>query len=207
MTDYFALLDEPRRLWLDPDQLKVKFLALSAEAHPDKMPANRPADRATADHRFASLNAAYHCLRNPKDRLRHWLELELGDLPKDLQEIPADLADLFTEVGRFRRDANAFLAASADIQSPLLRVRAFTEAQEWTDRLRALQAGLSSRQTKLMRELPNLDSEWVASKHDPERGRAVLRKVQNIHGHLSFYLRWSDQLQETVVQLALRCTP
>ncbi len=36
VTDYFALLNEPRRPWLEPETLKSKFLALAAEAHPDK---------------------------------------------------------------------------------------------------------------------------------------------------------------------------
>src|SRR5688572_2737628 len=45
MTDYFALFDEPRRLWLDPERLKTRFLALSAELHPDKIQTITPADR------------------------------------------------------------------------------------------------------------------------------------------------------------------
>jgi len=36
MTDYFALLDEPRRPWLDVSSLKQKFLARSSEVHPDR---------------------------------------------------------------------------------------------------------------------------------------------------------------------------
>ena len=35
MTDYFNLLSEPRRPWLNPEALKQKFLNLSAEVHPD----------------------------------------------------------------------------------------------------------------------------------------------------------------------------
>ena len=43
MTDYFALLNEPRRPWLDADLLKQTFLTLSAGAHPDKIhSANEP---------------------------------------------------------------------------------------------------------------------------------------------------------------------
>ena len=35
MTDYFALLDEARRPWLDPEKLKEKYFALSRVAAPD----------------------------------------------------------------------------------------------------------------------------------------------------------------------------
>ena len=34
MTDAFALLDEPRRPWLDAGALKQKFLPISSAAHP-----------------------------------------------------------------------------------------------------------------------------------------------------------------------------
>ena len=37
MADYFALLDEPRRPWLDPEELKAKFHALTATVHPDRV--------------------------------------------------------------------------------------------------------------------------------------------------------------------------
>ena len=37
MPDYFALLNEPRRPWLDADLLKQKFLALASDLHPDRV--------------------------------------------------------------------------------------------------------------------------------------------------------------------------
>ena len=49
MTDHFALLDEPRRPWIDADLLKEKFLALSSRVHPDRVH-NAPApERKDAD--------------------------------------------------------------------------------------------------------------------------------------------------------------
>ena len=75
MTDYFALFQEPRRPWLEPEALKATFLALAAAAHPDKQPAADPAEKLKASRRYAELNAAYHCLTEPKLRLLHLLEL------------------------------------------------------------------------------------------------------------------------------------
>jgi DnaJ-domain-containing protein 1 len=37
VTDYFALLDEPRQPWLDEEALKAKFFALSTSVHPDRV--------------------------------------------------------------------------------------------------------------------------------------------------------------------------
>ena len=123
MTDYFALLDEPRRPWLEPEALKAKFLKLAAETHPDKQPALNETEKAAANRSYAELNAAYHCLAEPKSRLLHLLELELGAKPKDVQQIPSALADLFAEVATTCRNADAFLTEKNKVTSPLLQVR------------------------------------------------------------------------------------
>ena len=68
MTDYFALLDEPRRPWLEPDSLKARFLALSAEVHPDRLHNAPEAQKQAANQQCAELNSAYRCLREPKER-------------------------------------------------------------------------------------------------------------------------------------------
>src|SRR5882762_9464497 len=119
MTDYFALLDEPRRPWLDAEALKAKFLSRSAEVHPDRAHDASAAVQESASRRFAELNSAFNCLREPKNRLRHLLELELDHKPKDLQEIPADLADLFIEIAQLCRQANAFLGEKSRVGSPM----------------------------------------------------------------------------------------
>jgi hypothetical protein len=37
MTDYFALLQTPRRPWVDAEKLKENFQLLSARVHPDRL--------------------------------------------------------------------------------------------------------------------------------------------------------------------------
>jgi curved DNA-binding protein CbpA len=203
MSDYFALLDESRRPWLDPDRLKVRFLTLSAQAHPDKALAETTAQRDAANRRFAELNAAFNCLREPRERLRHLLELELGAPPKRVGEIPATLTDLFTEIAALRREVNSFRTEASRVQSPLLRVQVFERAQEWIARLRAMQNRLGDRQAALLQELQPLDVEWSKAEGDPVQRGGLLRRVQQIHQQLSFYTRWHAQLQEMVVQLSL----
>src|SRR6266545_1175670 len=100
VTNHFAVLNEPRRPWLDAELLKGKFLALSASVHPDRVHNLDEAKRAAAQEHYTELNAAYTCLREPKERLRHLLELELGALPKDIQRIPSELMDLSLEIGQ-----------------------------------------------------------------------------------------------------------
>lgn len=203
MTDYFALLDEPRRPWIDPGRLKAKFLALSVGAHPDKIHTAPPADRGAANQRFVELNAAFKCLREPRERLRHLLELELGDTTREIQEIPPGLADMFTEIAQVRREVNTFLAEASRVQSPLLRVQMFERAQEWTDQLRAIQQRLSDGEAQLHEELQVLDADWSRLESDPVQHGTLLQRVEHIYRVLSFYTRWHTQIQETVVQLSL----
>ena len=203
MTDYFALFDEPRRLWINPEQLKAKFLTLAAEAHPDKIHSAAPAARATANRCFAELNSAFNCLRDPKERLHHLLELEVGAVPNEVHEIPPALAEQFIEIARLRQEVNAFLAESSRIQSALRRVQVFEHAQEWIDRLHAVQQRVTDHQAMLLQELQALDTKWVSLEKDPAQRGFLLRRAEQMHQQLSFYNRWNAQIQESIVQLTL----
>src|SRR5487761_1906688 len=143
MSDHFALLNEPRRPWLDVDLLKQKFLALASDAHPDRVHNASQSKKAGATQRYAQLNAAYNCLAEPKLRLLHLLELELGAKPKDIQTIPAALADLFAEVAITCRNADGFLVEKTKTTSPLLQVQLFERGQDWVEKLNGLQRKLN----------------------------------------------------------------
>jgi curved DNA-binding protein CbpA len=205
MTDNFALLNEPRLPWLDPDELKQKFLPLSAEVHPDRVHNASDADKSAANKRYAELNAAYNCLREPKERLLHLLELELGEKPSDIQKIPPGTMDLFVEVGQTCRDADTFLAEKSKVTSPLLKVQMFERGQEWVDKLNALQQKINSKRAELSTELCKLNSVWQEAPpiDSPERAAALpLERLEQIYRVFSYIARWSEQIQERVVQLS-----
>src|SRR6185295_15516688 len=131
MTDHFAYLKEPRRPWLDAEALKAAFLQLANEVHPDRFHNAPEREKYLANQRYLELNAAYQCLRDPKDRLLHLLELELGSRPKEVQVVAPGTMDLFLEVSQLCRNVDAFLAESAKVSAPLLKVPLFERAQEW----------------------------------------------------------------------------
>jgi DnaJ-domain-containing protein 1 len=199
MADYFVLLDEPRRPWLDPELLKKKFLALSAELHPDKVHSANPTEKATASKRFAELNSAYNCLREPKERLRHLLELELGSKPKDLQQIPPDLADLFMEIGALCKQVDGFLAEKAKTSSSLLRAQLFERGQEWAGKLIAMQLRIAQRNDTLISRLRSLDARWTANSSTRS---TILPQLEEVWRLLGFFTRWSGQIQERLAQIA-----
>jgi DnaJ-domain-containing protein 1 len=200
MVDYFALLDEPRRPWLDADLLKQKFLVLSASAHPDKIHSASDPEKSAAGKSFAELNAAYHCLAEPKSRLLHLLELELGAKPKDIQQIPAALADLFAEVAAACRAADGFLAEKARVTSPLLQVQMFERSQAWSEKLNQLQQKFGLLREQLTRELKSLDEQWLPA--DTTARRACLPKLEELYRLFGYFKRWTNQIQERAVQLS-----
>src|SRR6185437_2754081 len=177
MTDYFALLNEPRRPWLDADLLKEKFLTLSASVHPDRVHHLGEAERAAAQERYTELNAAYHHLREPRERLHHLLELELGSLPKDVQRIPSELMDLSLEVGEACREGDAFLAEKAKVTSPLLQVAFFERGQEFADKLQALRQRVNSLNEGLNAELKQIDGAWQS---DPSPRDGLLNRLETL---------------------------
>ena len=200
MTDYFALLNEPRRPWLDADLLKQKFLSLSATMHPDKIQSANEPDKQAAAKAFAELNAAYNCLAAPKSRLLHLLELERGAKPKDIQQIPTVLANLFAEVAAVCREADRFLAEKAKTISPLLQVELFERAQGWVEQLNELQKKLGGHHNELLAKLKALDAQWAGDRSD----RAVLlNDLENLYRLFGYFNRWNAQIQERIVQLSL----
>jgi DnaJ-domain-containing protein 1 len=201
VADNFALLNEPRRPWLDADLLKQKFLALSANIHPDKIHSANELEKSAAAKQFAELNAAYNCLLEPKSRFLHLLELELGAKPKDIQQIPAALADLFAEVATVCKSADNFLAEKNKVTSPLLQVRLFERAQEWIEQLNSLQRKLNELREKLIGELKSVDAKWI--ENNLETRSDLLKKLEELYRLFSYFNRWNNQIQERVVQLML----
>jgi len=199
MTDYFAFFNEPRRPWLDAESLKQKFLALSATVHPDRVHNLGEVERAAAQERYTELNTAYNWLREPKERLQHLLQLELGALPKDIQRIPSDLMDLSLEVGKACREADAFLAEKAAVTSPLLQVTFFERGQEFADKLQAIRQRVNSFSDGLNDELQRIDAAWQSG--ITPRG-ALLQRLEELYRLFGYFARWGAQLQERVVRLS-----
>ena len=205
MTDAFALLDEPRRPWLDAEALKQKVLPLSSAVHPDRFHSAAESERQRATARYAELNAAYNILREPKERLLHLIELEAGAKPNDVQRIPPGTMDLFVEVGQLCRDVDSFIVERARVTSPLLKVQMFERGMEWTDKLQALQQRINAKRDELSTELQQMNAVWDSAPAvgSPERAAALpLERLEQIYRVFSYVARWSEQIQERNVQLA-----
>jgi curved DNA-binding protein CbpA len=200
VTDNFKLLNELRRPWLDADLLKQKFLAQSASLHPDKIHSASDVEKNIAAKKFAELNAAYNCLAEPKSRLLHLLELESGAKPKDIQQIPSALADLFAEVVNVCKNADQFLIEKNKVTSPLLQVQLFERGQNWIEKLNELQRRLNELREQILAQLKSLDAKWISAAENLRH--ELLPNLEELYRLFSYFNRWNNQIQERVVQLS-----
>jgi DnaJ-domain-containing protein 1 len=203
MIDYFALLGEARRPWLDSESLKAKFLSSSAQTHPDRAHHQGAAEQESAHRAYLDLNAGYQCLREPRERLRHLLELELDPASPRDQTIPPEISALFMEIGPVCRQADQLLRQKSGITSPLLKVQWFENSRECRGALDALGRKLDDRSQALLEGLKALDSEWIAEGREATRRAALLSRLEDTYRQLSFIDRWRKQLRERIVQFNL----
>ncbi|MHB1308960.1 MAG: J domain-containing protein [Limisphaerales bacterium] len=206
MTDHFATLGLDRRPVIDLADLAARFRLAAGASHPDRVHETNPAARQTATNQFAALNAAFNCLRDPKERLEHLLELELETKPREVQRLPADTMELYVELGATCRDVDAFLVEKAAITSPVLLVALMEKGLEWTERLTALRAKIRQQREELLELITKLDVQWQNAPPvgSPDRRPALpLERLEQIHRQLSYTTRWSEQVEERRVRLSL----
>jgi len=75
-SDYFAMFEMPRKLWIELGALEQKFLQLSWKLHPDNFVKATPAEREISLKRSSELNDAYRTLRDPVARVEYLLAIE-----------------------------------------------------------------------------------------------------------------------------------
>ena len=169
MTDYFALLDEARRPWLDPEQLKEKYFARSRAAAPD-----------------AELNEAFRVLRDPKLRLQHLLKLARVDLSAG-REVPRALAELFWNTGVLLSEVDRWLLRQAEAGSALSRALLSGERSKLEGKLAALEVHLSAAYEKELEQLRQMNE----MKLPDEIEKLVLR-----YDAIAYLTRLCEQVNE-----------
>ncbi|MGI8891594.1 MAG: hypothetical protein ACR2G0_12545 [Chthoniobacterales bacterium] len=143
MTDYFALLEEARRPWLEAETLKEKYFARTRAAAPE-----------------AELNEAFRVLSDPKLRLQHLLLLEGAELNAG-RAVPPSVAELFWNTGTLLREIDRWLLRSAEATSALARALLSGERAKLGASLEILEQQLGAiyetevSQLRAMEKLPN----------------------------------------------------
>lgn len=201
MTDHFAALGLPRRPWLDEDAVKAAFHQRSATVHPDRVHQADAATRRAAEEHYAALNAAQQCLREPRERLAHLIQLERGRKPGDCHNLPPSVMGLFAEVGAALRETEAARREKQAAASAVARARVMAAALPQMERLEALQSRLRDHRDSLLAETRHLDAGWPTGDVPPSA--AQLDAVERLYHQLGFVDRWLAQLRERMVQVTL----
>jgi hypothetical protein len=202
VVDFFGLLRQPRRPWIDPDQLKNEFLATSSDVHPDKVHGGSDEEKQRAQQQYIELNSAYQTLRQPKERLAHLLELQTGNKPAAIQSAPKQLMDLFLEIGTLCREVDKLIEQKRQTTSPLVRVSFVERGEKLAQKVIALQQLVTKQHDSAENALRDLDRDWQ-QRSGNQGGSLPLSGLEELYRTFSYLSRWSAQLQERLVQLAL----
>ena len=186
MTDYFAILDQPRRPWLDADAVKAAFHRASAVLHPD-VPGSGDAAQ------FAELNAAHSVLREPASRLRHLLELTAPDTLAAAAAPPGEFGDLFMQIAGVRQRLDGFLKRRQTATSALARALLTGEEAGLRQELEVVLGSLEGAESALLEEVQELDRDW-------EEG-ASAEMLGSLYRRLSYLARWLAQTREAAFGL------
>lgn len=93
-SDYFAMFEIPRKLWIEMAALEKKFLQLSWKLHPDNYTNATPEEREISLRRSSELNDAYRTLRDPVARVEYLLAIEGARVEgKNKQQAPPELLE------------------------------------------------------------------------------------------------------------------
>lgn len=183
MTDYFALLAQPRAAWLDPASLKEVFHRKTLEQHPD-------ASASSSSNAFVELSEAYQVLQNPKRRLQHLLELQGSSPPRTTEAVPNELQELFLRIGEWNQQAKLLLeqlrGQSSALERSLLKTR-LLEVQQAAENLRRKVRDLTETADRELKEI------------EPSQ----LSLIAALHSRFAYLGRWTEQLNELAFQLSL----
>ncbi len=194
ITDFFALLDQPRLPWPDQAEVKQAFHEKSKTAHPDARPAET--DAAEADAAFAKLSEGYQVLQDPKRRLGHLLALEGETQPAAGAEIADDIAILFQTVAGATQEAERVLEKFSAASNPLSRSLLQSEVKAARNRMAATLKTLHELQTKAESETKALNN--PAARLPEER----VRELQRLYTRFAYLTRWIGELSEKQTRLS-----
>ena len=189
MEDFFALLGEQRRPWLDPEAVKDTFHRLSRTEHPDQ-PTGEDAD-------FARLNQAQATLRDPKLRLRHLLELDYPEVKlSGPSGVPAGLADWFVSVHGLLRETDAVLAKKSAAPSALAKALLAREEFAVREKVEAILEQLDALHAAATADLQAFDARWTDA-HSSDAAALT----HDFYQRFAYLTRWLEQLRERLFQL------
>jgi molecular chaperone HscB len=124
-SDYFAMFEIPRKLWIEMGKLEQKFLQLSWKLHPDNFVNAAPEEREISLKRSSELNDAYRTLRDPVARVEYLLAIEGARKEgQNKQQAPPELLEEIFELNESLDELRDAKSSGGDIANLKLRLEA-----------------------------------------------------------------------------------
>lgn len=146
--DYFTAVGLPRKLNIDTGLLETKFYEMSRAFHPDFYEGKTEMERAVSLTNSATLNQAYHTLKDPIERVEYLLRLEAGSVKEIPGKPPTELFETLLEIQE----------QLDELQS--VKAQTGTPSQELIGKLRAERGTLEAKRGTLERRLAELFQLW-----------------------------------------------
>jgi molecular chaperone HscB len=142
-SDYFAIFEIPRKLWVEMSALEQKFLQLSWKLHPDNFVTAGAEEREISLKRSSELNDAYRTLRDPVARVEYLLAIEGARKEgHNKQQAPPELLEEVFELNESLDELREAKASGGDIAS--LKHRLEAAEKNFEEKLKAVDGQLQT---------------------------------------------------------------
>jgi molecular chaperone HscB len=175
-SDYFAMFEMPRRLWIEMGALEQKFLQLSWKLHPDNFVNATPEEREISLKRSSELNDAYRALRDPVGRVEYLLGIEGARKEgQTKQQAPPELLEEVFELNESLDELRDARESGADTAS--LRQRLLVAEKSFEGKLREVDG-----------DLQNAAGDWdkALESTDPSQREAAKAKLNELLNRRSY---------------------
>jgi len=175
-SDYFAMFEIPRKLWIEMGALEQKFLQLSWKLHPDNYVNATPEEREVSLKRSSELNDAYRTLRDPVGRVEYLLAIEGARKEgQTKQQAPPELLEEVFELNESLDELREARESGGDTAS--LKQRLHSAGKNFETKLGELDG-----------ELQNAAGQWdkALESNDPSQRDSAKAKLNDLLNRRSY---------------------
>src|SRR5260370_12966891 len=176
-SDYFAMFEIPRKLWIEMGELEKKFLQLSWKLHPDNYVNATSEEREISLKRSSELNDAYRTLREAVAWVEYLLAIEGARVEgKSKQQAPPELLEEVFELNESLDELREAKAASSN-----------TAALK--HKLESARKSFQAKLEEVDGELQGAAKEWdatIEAKADEAKRKSVMAKLNELLNRRSY---------------------
>ena len=176
-SDFFAMFEMPRKLWIEMGALEQKFLQLSWKLHPDNFVTATAEEREISLKRSSELNDAYRTLRDPIARVEYLLAIEgTRKVGQNKQQAPPELLEEVFELNESLDELREAKSSGGDTVA--LKQRLEAEEKSFEVRLSEVDALLQAAARDWDRA--------IEEKVDESRRKAVMSTLNELLNRRSY---------------------